>query len=249
MLKVEKIKFSYRKNLILENIDFEVKNGELVSILGLNGSGKTTLLKLLAKIENPDAGIVFVDKKNIEDFSRKELAQNIGYLPQKYSGEFVTVFDAILLGRKVYMNFSPSPKDIETVNKILDFFHLKHLAARYTNELSGGELQKVLIARAIAQEPKILLLDEPINHLDIYNQLEVMGIIKNIVNSLNIIAIIVMHDINIALKFSDKFILLKDKQIYNYGDKNIITQKALKDIYNVNVTIKEIKGSKFIIPN
>jgi len=248
MLEIKNLNFSYKNKLILENINFTVQKGEVVSILGLNGSGKTTLLKSIANIETPDSGAILIEGENIYNFDRKKLAKTIGYLPQKYYGEIVTVYDSILLGRKVYINFSPSPQDIEMVDKILDYFHLKEIAFRNTNELSGGELQKVLIARAVVQEPKILLLDEPINHLDIYNQIEVMSIIRKITKKLNIITIIVMHDINIALRFSDKFILLKDKKIFKYGDKKIITPDTLKEVYNIDTHIIETNGVSIVVP-
>ncbi len=248
MLEIKNLKFSYKKNIIFENINFNVKPGELVAILGLNGSGKTTLLKSIARIITPEKGQVFINNNDIEKLSRIDLAKNIGYLPQKYSGEFVTVFDTILLGRKIYINFSPSSKDIKVVNEIINKLNLNSIIFRNTNKLSGGELQKVLIARALAQEPKVLLLDEPINHLDIYNQIEVMNIIKNIVKEMKIIALIVIHDINIALRFFDKFLFLKSKKIYSYGDKNILTSKTLKDVYNIEAYIGELNGIKVVIP-
>lgn len=244
MLEIKNLHFKYKKRLILENINFQIHRGEFLSILGLNGSGKTTLLKNIAKILSPTKGTVIVNGK--DKLNKRELAKNIGYLPQKYSGELVTVFDTILLGRKAYINFLPSKNDIKLVNKIIENFKLQKISSSNTNQLSGGELQKVLIARAVAQNPKILLLDEPVNHLDIYNQYEVMNIIKKLVKNMKIIVISVLHDINIALKFSDKFLFLKNNKIFAYGNSEIITPDLLKNIYNINVKIVEIEGEKVV---
>ena len=248
MLQVRELKFSYKKHLILENIHFEIHGGEIVSILGLNGSGKTTLLKAIAKIEKAKKGIVSVEGIDIFNLPQNELAKIIGYLPQKSQGEQVTVYDAILLGRKIYINFSPSKEDLKIVQKTIKDLHLEHLVYRFTDELSGGELQKVLIARALVQEPKVLLLDEPINHLDIYNQLEVMNIIREVVDKLKIIALVVTHDINTTLRYSNKFIFLKNKKVFAFGDKKIITPETIKAVYNVDVEMAELSGTLMIAP-
>ncbi|MGC9064796.1 MAG: ABC transporter ATP-binding protein, partial [bacterium] len=141
-----------------------------------------------------------------------------------------------------------SEKDIEIVREVLEMLKLEHLALKYLDELSGGELQKVFIARAIAQEPQVLLLDEPTNNLDLKNQIEVMRIIRESVKKNNISSIVVIHDINLALRFSDKFLLLKDNTIFAYGDINIITPENISSVYGVPVTIERIKDIPVVIP-
>ena len=148
------------------------------------------------------------------------------------------MFDAILLGRKPYINFIPSENDIIIVNKIINFLHLEKIKYNSCEKISGGEFQKVLIGRALAQQPKILLLDEPINHLDLYNQIEVMKIIKKITKDFKIITILVLHDINIAMKFGDKFLFLKNGKIFKHGEKSIIDSNLLKEVFKVNAVIK-----------
>jgi iron complex transport system ATP-binding protein len=152
------------------------------------------------------------------------------------------------LGRKPHIKWEVSDRDIEITHKVLKLLNLEDYALRYTNELSGGELQKVIIARALVQEPQILLLDEPTNNLDLKNQLEVMKIIRDISKSQNIASIVVMHDLNLALRYSDKFIMLKDGVIYAEGGKEIINPENIKAVYGVDAYVENVKGIPIVIP-
>ncbi len=248
MLLVQGIAFSYGQRDVLKGINLEVKLGDMVSILGVNGSGKSTLLKAINRILKPRLGTVFIDGKDIADMSRNDIAANIGYMPQKSNGVFCTVFDAVLLGRKPYIKWDVGESDIEITSKILRIMGIEDYSMRFTNELSGGELQKVIIARALAQEPRVLLLDEPINHLDIKNQLEVMGLIRDITKKLNIATIVVMHDINTALRYSDKFIMIKNGVVYASGNREIINDKNIKEVFNIDASLSEIEGIPIIVP-
>lgn len=160
----------------------------------------------------------------------------------------MTVFDTVLLGRKPHIKWEITDRDIEITYKVLKLLNLEDYALRYTNELSGGELQKVIIARALVQEPQILLLDEPTNNLDLKNQLEVMKIIRDISKSQNIASIVVMHDLNLALRYSDKFIMLKDGKIFAEGDRSIINPENIKAVYGVNAFVENIRGIPVVIP-
>jgi len=164
MITVKNLSFSY-KEPVLNDLNFEAKEGEVIFILGPNGSGKTTLLRCIAGILKPK-GAVLIENMSLNDFSRKELAKRIAYVPQRGDTGFLTVFDVILLGRKPYMGFGPSYEDYRIVKEVISLLNLERLAFRRINELSGGELQKVMIARALAQKPRILLLDEPTNNLE-----------------------------------------------------------------------------------
>jgi len=249
ILKVEGIEFSYNSHPVLNNVSFEVNKGESLSILGNNGAGKTTLLKCINRILKPKKGTVFLEEKDLSKFSRQEIAQMIGYVPQRHDSSRFTVFDAVLLGRKPYIKWNISEKDLEIVQRVLEMLGLEHLALKYIDELSGGELQKVFIARALAQEPRILLLDEPTSNLDLKNQIEVMSIIKQIARENGISSIVVMHDINLALRFSDKFLLLKGNTIFAYGDINIITPENISYVYGIPVIVKRINDIPIVIPN
>jgi len=195
MIKVQNLRFAYNSKEILKGIDFEIKKGEMFFIVGPNGSGKSTLLKCLNGILKPK-GVVFIGKNELCKLSKSEVARIMGYVPQRSEVNYLTVFDTILLGRKPYMRWGISEKDVEIVNKVIDMLGLNELAFRRLTQLSGGELQKVIIARALAQEPKIILLDEPTNNLDLKNQIEVMRILEKIVKEQGISAIITMHDLN-----------------------------------------------------
>jgi iron complex transport system ATP-binding protein len=248
ILSVYGVSFSYGRNEILKNIEFRVDGGEVVSILGENGSGKSTLLRTINRILKPHKGTVLIDGRAIRKMSRKEIAKTIGYMPQKSNGVYCNVFEAILLGRKPHIGWHISKKDMETVRLILAMMNLEKYAMRYTNELSGGELQKVILARALAQEPQILLLDEPINHLDIKNQLEVMELLRNITKKMNLVSMVVMHDINTALRFSDKFLMIRDGEVVASGDKNIMNPENIRKVFNVDVIIEEISGIPVVVP-
>ncbi len=248
ILSVDGVEFAYKSRKILNNVKFEVKKGEVVSILGVNGAGKSTLLKCINKILKPKRGTILIDNFDINNLDNLELAKKVGYVPQKAEGNYMTVFDTVLLGRKPHIKWEVSDKDIEITHKVLKLLNLEDYALRYTNELSGGELQKVIIARALVQEPQILLLDEPTNNLDLKNQLEVMRIIRDISKSQNIASIVVMHDLNLALRYSDKFIMLKDGVIYAEGGREVINSENIKAVYGVDVYIENIRGVPVVVP-
>ena len=167
ILSVNNIDFSYNGKNVLKNVKFTVKKGEVVSILGVNGAGKSTLLKCINRMLKPKKGTILVDNFNLNKLNGGEIAKKMAYVSQMVFGNYITVFDAVLLGRKPHIKWDVSKKDLEITGKVLELMHLEENALRYTKELSGGELQKVVIARALVQEPQILLLDEPTNNLDL----------------------------------------------------------------------------------
>ncbi len=248
VLSVDKIEFSYGNATVLKDVNFKVKKGDFVSILGINGSGKSTLMKCINRILKFKEGMIFVEDRDLKKMKDIEIARKIGYVPQSSETGFVTVFDAVLLGRKPYIKWDVSKKDIELTEKILKIMNLEEYSLRYINELSGGELQKVVIARALVQEPRILLLDEPTSDLDLKNQLEVMNIIREVSNTHNIASIVVMHDINLALRYSDKFIILKEGQVFTTGGKEVITPEIIKETYGVDVHVEKFEGVPLVIP-
>ncbi|HOK92281.1 MAG TPA: ABC transporter ATP-binding protein [Spirochaetota bacterium] len=248
MLQLSNCTAGYEGKIILTDISFSLKKGKVTALLGPNGSGKSTLLKLIDRIIIPQKGEIKIDGKNIKDFSNRELAQTIAYLPQINNAlPDCSVFESILLGRKPYINSEPSIEDLHMVDYIIKKFSLENFSFRSINRLSGGEAQKVLIARAIIQKPEILLLDEPINHLDMKNQIEILKIIKEFTKKMNLSSLIVLHDINRALQFCDEFILLKDGKIFKTGDNQIINPISVKKIYGINNKCIELNKRKVII--
>lgn len=247
MLEVENISYSYGNKDVLKDVNFSLGEGEILFIIGPNGSGKTTLLKCLNRILKPE-GAIFVEKLDLSKLSQKEIAKKFGYVPQRGEISFLTVFDAILLGRKPYITWEASKRDIKIVEETIKMLKIEHLALRKLNELSGGELQLVLIARAFAQEPKYLLLDEPTNNLDIRNQIEVMRLIRNAVKEKRISAIVTVHDINLALNYAEKVLVLKDGKIFAFGGKESINEEVLSAVYGIRAEILKYDGRILFVP-
>ncbi|AKX94246.1 iron ABC transporter ATP-binding protein [Moorella thermoacetica] len=248
ILAVDGVEFSYNSHAVLRDIKFAVARGEFLAILGNNGAGKSTLLKCLNKILKPRRGTIMIEKDNIFNLSRLEVARKMGYVAQRYESGRVTVFDAVLLGRKPHIKWDVSPRDLEVVQRVLRVLDLEGFALRYLDELSGGELQKVIIARALAQEPGVLLLDEPTSNLDLKNQLEVLKTIKGAVKEQKLAAVVVMHDLNLALRFADKFLLLKNSTVFACGGMEIMTPENLTSVYGVPVTLARMGPIPVIVP-
>jgi iron complex transport system ATP-binding protein len=247
MLKVDDIEFSYNSTPVLKKVEFEVEKGEVAAILGPNGAGKSTLLKCMNGILKPRKGMVMVEDLPVKSLRIREMAKKIGYVPQSSNGNFMTIFDAVLLGRKPYIKWGADEKDFKLVEDTLKLMGLEKLALMRTNELSGGELQKVVLARALVQKPKIFFLDEPTNNLDMKNQLEVMRIISKVTHERGVTSIIVMHEINLALRYSDKFIVMKDGMIYAQGRK-IIKPQLIKEVYGIEALVENVRGFPLVIP-
>lgn len=234
-IKVENLDFSYSREEVLKEITCQFRDGGFYAIIGPNGSGKSTFIRLLNRLLKPRGGVVLVEDVSLENYPRRELARVMGYVPQSGNGQgTATVFDAVLLGRRPRLSWSPGREDREKTEQILRDFSLEHLALRLTNELSGGELQRVNIARALVQEPKILVLDEPTSSLDLKHQIEVMKLLRDI-SRRGITVIIAIHDLNLALRYADNFMLLKNGAIISMGGQEVITEENLETLYDVEI--------------
>lgn len=248
ILTVQGIQFQFPGRFVLEDVGFAVEKGEFLAVLGTNGTGKTTLLKCINRILKPAAGTVLVGEDSVSTLSRNALARKIGYVEQQRTGSRATVFNAVLLGRKPYIEWDVTQKDMQIASQALETLGLSEYALRYLDELSGGELQKVVIARALAQEPELLLMDEPTSSLDLKNQLEVLRLIRQITRERGIAAVVAMHDLNLALRFADRFILLKDRHIFSAGGHEIMTSENIEAVYAVPVAMSSHNGHRFVIP-
>lgn len=249
MLHVEDIRFSYGRKKILDGISFDAEKGEVVSLLGPNGVGKTTLLKCMCNIHRPESGRVEVDGRDVLELSGKELAKNIGYVPQSVPRSRTTVFDSVLIGRHPYIDLTVSDEDVKKTGQVIDAFRMSDLALSYVSEISGGEFQKVQIARAIVQEPKVLILDEPTNNLDVSNQHMTMHMVMDIVRSSGVCTLMTMHDINLAVHYSDRLMFVKDGNIAEYGGPEIVTESLIRDVYGIESDVINHKGLPFVIPH
>jgi len=244
MIRAENLHFSYNGREVLRGISFEAGKGEFVAILGPNGAGKSTLVRCLAGILR--CRNVSILGRPVEEYSPRELARTIAYVPQRTEKGFMTVFDTVLLGRRPYMGLTPGKEDVRAVEEALKRLGLENLAFKRTNEISGGELQKVGIARALAQEPKILIMDEPTNNLDLKSQLEVMRIAKDF--SGKGLSIVVMHDVNLALRFARRFVFMKGGRIVADGGREILRPSLFREVYGVEVEIKDVGGLPVVVP-
>ncbi|KAF1076164.1 ABC transporter ATP-binding protein [Methanogenium sp. MK-MG] len=248
ILDINDVSFTYRSSDVLHDVSFAVKPGEVVSILGPNGVGKTTLLRCINAILAPKTGDILVGDDNILSLSRMEVARRIGYVAQQCEKARLTVFDAILLGRRPHMGWSVSDTDLKIVDSAIRMLELEDLTLRYTDEMSGGELQKVSIARALVQEPRLLLLDEPTSSLDLKNQIDILSTIQAVVKSHQVSAVMTMHDLNLAIRFSDRFILLKDGTIYEAGGHDIIRPDVIEEVYGLPVHVETVAGHPVVVP-
>ncbi len=248
MLKVQDLGFQYGSHLVLEDIDFEAPYGHCVAILGNNGAGKSTLVKCLNKILSPRSGEVFLDERNLHTMSRTSLAKELAYVAQQSETARFTVYDAVMLGRKPYIKLSPSEEDYEIVHRMIEKLELTHMALAYIDELSGGELQKVMLARALAQQPKVLLLDEPTSNLDLKNQHDMLSLVEQIAKEENICVLMVIHDLNLALRYCDRFLFIKDGGIYAYGDEDVMNAEVISEVYGIPVAVEYSHGVKMVVP-
>ncbi|WP_425539374.1 ABC transporter ATP-binding protein [Microaceticoccus formicicus] len=246
IIKVKKLSFEYDR-IILNKISFDVDEGLFISLLGINGAGKSTLLKNLNRLLKPSEGKILIDGEDLFSIKKKELAQKMAYVNQYNTAGVNTVFDNILVGRCPHIRNDACSNDYEIVEEIIKAMKLEKYALRNTDTLSGGEFQKVVMARALAQEPKILLLDEPTSNLDIKNQLDVLNLVKDYCTTRHISVIMSIHDINLALKFSDRYLLLKDGIIKDYGDNSIINTENIKSVYDIDAEIISHRGRKILI--
>ncbi|MDD2283375.1 MAG: ABC transporter ATP-binding protein [Eubacteriales bacterium] len=248
-LNVNGVRFRYGSREILHDVELEAKSGEVLAVIGANGAGKSTLIRCINRILKPQQGAVFLDGKEFSGFNAKESACMMGYVPQTAKDVFsFNVMETVLMGRKPHISWGVGKKDLKIVNSILLRMGLKQFVERYLYELSGGERQKVLIARALAQEPEVLLLDEPTSNLDVRHQLEVMELIQSIAREQRKCVLIVVHDLNLAARFADKIVMLKDGIVFAAGTvQQVLTTENIKAVYGVESMIINTKLGPYVI--
>lgn len=250
MISVKNIEFSYARGgeKVLNDISFDIEPGQCMAILGNNGVGKSTLLKCMDRIFHSQGGAVIVDGKNVLSLSSRELAQNIAYVPQNQEISDMTVFDMVLLGRKPYIKWDADDHDRQLVRELLEKFSLEKFSMRKMSQLSGGEAQKVSLARALAQEPKFLLLDEPTSNLDMRNQHEVLQMVRELAAEEGISVAIIIHDLNLALRYCDRLLFMKDGRIFSDCTPESISREIIDQVYGMNVVIESIMGHPTVVP-
>ncbi len=249
MLSVNDLHFRYSKfsRPVLNGASLALEPGEIGILLGRNGSGKTTLFKNILGITRPASGSILFEGEDLLKMPRKDRARRIAYVPQDIQFGALTVFDSILLGRISYFGLKSGDEDYKAVEQILMDMHLEPYAFRKVDELSGGERQKIAIARAMAQEPKLMVFDEPTGNLDIANEQLIIREARRLAKEKNISILSSLHDLNQAMEFGDKFFFLKEGVVKYAGGREIITPEVIRDIFDIDVRIVTIDGENYII--
>lgn len=236
--------------VIADNLNLNLETGKLITLVGANGIGKSTLLRTLTGIQKPLSGTVFLNQKNITTFDTITLAQELSLvLTEKLPPSNLTVFELIALGRQPYTNWlgKLSREDIEKVNSVMQQTQTEHLAHKKHFEISDGQLQKVMIARALAQETSIIILDEPTTHLDLFHKVAVFKLLKKLSKETNKCILFSTHDIDLAIQLSDEMIVMTEKNIIKDQPCNLISKSIFNSLFNdKSITFDETKG-KFII--
>lgn len=254
MLRINQLNFAYRENNVLTNIDLSVGEAEFVGIIGPNGAGKSTLLKLILGFLDSKTENIFLNDKLISNFQSKEIGKLIAYVPQETEFNFsYTALDIVRMGRYPYSKGIAylSNDDEKIVVQSIQQMEIEDFANRNFHELSGGEKQRVVLASALAQQPKILLLDEPTSALDLHHQMDIYKILKTLQMQNDLTAIVVTHDINLASQFCERIILMNKGEIVKDGKPDEVLQfKLIQEIFGVNVyiDINPMTNSLYILP-
>uniref|UniRef100_A0A7C4BBC3 ABC transporter ATP-binding protein n=1 Tax=Ignisphaera aggregans TaxID=334771 RepID=A0A7C4BBC3_9CREN len=239
LIRIQGVEVRYNSIKALDNVSMDVSEGEVVAVLGPNGSGKTTLLKVIDGILKPVKGSVYIDSKSVLRMSRRDVAKLVGFVPQRVNVMHgVKVIDFVVTGRKPHVDFAPTARDIGIALKYLKYVDAEHLAERDITELSGGEFQRILIARALAAEPRILLLDEPTANLDMKYQLAILDIIARLSKEKRLTVVMTLHDLTQAYRYAEKAVFLNNSRVYAMGRvEEVMSEEVIEAVYGVKVKV------------
>ena len=240
---------SYGEVKVWSGINLKFSEPGLISILGPNGVGKSTLMYCINKILVPTEGNVKIDGEDVSELSFKDIALKVAYVPQASNETFaMTVMDTVLMGRYPHSGFNVSKEDLMVASKCLKVMQISHLAMRNFNELSAGQHQKVMIARGLAQEPDLLMLDEPTSNLDIYHQMQVMRMLSKVAKERGIIVLTICHDLNIASKYSDRVVIFSKGKVYCDGTpQEVITAENISKVYKVKADVTMVENRPYVL--
>ncbi|MDY3025432.1 MAG: ABC transporter ATP-binding protein [Candidatus Faecivicinus sp.] len=248
MLNVNGLSFRYRGGEpLLKGVSFSIGAGQCAAVLGNNGAGKSTLMKCVGRLLNANAGSVQLNGSELTQLSHREIAKRVAFVAQSAPRTRLTVYDSVLLGRKPYMKWAFSAEDRAIAENAIAQMQLSGLEERFTDELSGGEQQKVMLARALAQQPELLLLDEPTSSLDLQNQHLVLGLVREICERTGIAAMVIIHDLNLALRFCDRFLMLSGGEICFSGGAEVVNRESIARVYGIPAKVVEIGGRRVVI--
>jgi iron complex transport system ATP-binding protein len=235
---------------VASSIDLSIEKGKLVTVLGKNGIGKSTLLRTIAKVQEPLNGAVFINNKNLESYSHQELATSLSMvLTERLPESQLTVFELVALGRQPYTNWIDklSDADLKKLNWVIDETEIQHLKDKRFYELSDGQLQRVLIARALAQDTEIIILDEPTAHLDLHHTIKIFSLLKNLTEKTSKTIIMSSHEVNLSIKFADEIILFTDTKIYTGSPSELINNNSFDNLFPKEIISFNRNLQQFII--
>lgn len=249
MIKIKNITKKYNNKKVVDNVSLNIEKGKITSFIGPNGAGKSTLLSIISRLLKAEAGEVYIDEREIKVWDNRSLAKKISILKQSNNiGIKLTVKELVSFGRFPYSQGNLTKEDVFQINKSIEYMRLKEIENKYIDELSGGQRQRAYIAMVIAQNTDYILLDEPLNNLDMKHSVEIMKILRSLVDELGKTVIIVIHDINFASCYSDYLVALKNGKIVNNGlTKDIIKKEFLEKIYEINFNVKNINNKNICV--
>lgn len=250
-MKVNDLYFAYDKEDIIKGVCFEIKRGKITTLMGANGCGKSTLFQLMTKNLKPRSGNVTLDEKDINTTKLKEFARNVAIVHQyNKAPSDLLIENLISYGRLPFLNHLQQPReeDKNIVQWALEVVNLKELRKRPMGQLSGGQRQRAWIGMSLAQKPKILFLDEPTTYLDVKYQIEILRLIKHLNEKYNMTIVMVLHDINQAIHYSDEIIGMKNGNILFQGNPNeVITEESIQEMYGIHLNVEHFKEQKYVL--
>ncbi|KEZ88394.1 iron ABC transporter ATP-binding protein [Clostridium sulfidigenes] len=249
MIEVRGIVKKYGDNPVVDNVSLNIEKGKITSFIGPNGAGKSTLLSMISRIMKKDEGEVIIDGRELEKWNTKELAKKIAILKQSNNINVrLTIKEIVSFGRYPHCEGRLTKEDTKYVDEAIEYMQIKDIEDRYLDELSGGQRQRAYIAMVIAQNTEYVLLDEPLNNLDMKHSVQMMKVLRGLVDDLGKTVVIVMHDINFASVYSDKIVILKDGKIVKDDITDaIISKDVLEDVYEIDFHIKNINGNNICV--
>ncbi len=249
MIQVKELSKYFGKKPVIQDVSVDVAPGKITSFIGPNGAGKSTLLSMVSRLLNADTGEVLLDKSDVRRWKSDDFAKRVSILKQSnYMNVRLTIRELVSFGRFPYSKGNLKPEDELKVDEAIQYMNLEDIQHNYLDELSGGQRQRAFIAMVIAQDTDYILLDEPLNNLDMKHSVQIMKILRKLVDELGKTVVIVLHDINFASVYSDHIVALKDGRVVKDGPTNdIINSDALKEIYDMDIPVQEQNGCRICV--
>ncbi|MED3662233.1 ABC transporter ATP-binding protein [Ureibacillus sp. FSL K6-8385] len=249
MIEIKGLTKKYGNKPVVSDVSLTIRPHAITSFIGPNGAGKSTLLSMVSRLIDADTGEVLLDNKNVKSWKSSELAKRVSILKQSnFLNVRLTVRELVSFGRYPYSKGRLTPEDEQYVEKAIEYMNLKEIEDKYLDQLSGGQRQRAFIAMVIAQDTDYILLDEPLNNLDMKHSVQIMKILRQLVDELGKTVVIVLHDINFASVYSDYIVALKNGKVVKNGPTDeIINSEALREIYDMNIPVQEQNGCRICV--